>query len=95
MKEKKAEVKSANFEAAVNKKARFNFELLNFIEAGIVLMGSEVKSLREKKANLTDAFATIKNGEVYLQNFHISPYINKGYSDQPEVRPRKQLLKQN
>ncbi|MCC6275266.1 MAG: SsrA-binding protein SmpB, partial [Leptospiraceae bacterium] len=80
---------------AVNKKARFNFELLSFIEAGIVLIGSEVKSLREKKANLTDAFATIKNGEVYLQNFHITPYMNRGYSEQPEVRPRKLLLKQS
>ncbi|MBE7411692.1 MAG: SsrA-binding protein SmpB [Leptospiraceae bacterium] len=95
MKPKKTEEKTKNFEAAINKKARFNFELLSFVETGIVLNGSEVKSLREKKANLTDAFATIKNGEVFLQNFHITPYFNRGYSEQPEVRPRKLLLKRN
>lgn len=77
----------------VNKKARFNFELISFIEAGLVLSGSEVKSLREKKANLTDAFAKIKNGEVYLDSFSITPYKNGGYANHPEIRPRKLLLK--
>ncbi|TGK10011.1 SsrA-binding protein [Leptospira fletcheri] len=77
----------------VNKKARFNFELISFIEAGIVLSGSEVKSLREKKANLTDAFAKIKGGEVFLDSFSITPYKNGGYANHPEIRPRKLLLK--
>ncbi len=76
-----------------NKKARFEFELLEFYECGIVLSGSEVKSLREKKANLTDAFAKIKNSEVFLENFHITPYRNGGYANHPEVRARKLLLK--
>lgn len=76
-----------------NKKAKFNFELLEFLEAGIVLTGSEVKSLRDKKANLTDAFAKIRNGEVFLESFHITPYKNGGYANHPELRPRKLLLK--
>ncbi|MEM7183657.1 MAG: SsrA-binding protein [Spirochaetota bacterium] len=76
-----------------NKKAKFNFELLEFLETGIVLTGSEVKSLREKKANLTDAFAKIKKGEIFLESFHITPYKNGGYANHPELRPRKLLLK--
>ncbi|AOP34651.1 SsrA-binding protein [Leptospira sp. 201903070] len=76
----------------VNKKAKFNFELISFIEAGIVLTGSEVKSLREKKGNLTDAFAKIKNGEIFLENFSITPYKNGGYANHPEIRARKLLL---
>ncbi|MCB1159989.1 MAG: SsrA-binding protein [Leptospiraceae bacterium] len=77
---------------AVNKKAGFNFELLEFLEAGIVLTGSEVKSCREKKANLTDAFAKIKGGEIFLESFHITPYVNGGYANHPELRARKLLL---
>jgi SsrA-binding protein len=76
----------------VNKKAKFNYELIKFIEAGICLTGSEVKSLREKKANLTDSFAKIRKGEVYLYSFHITPYKNGGYANHPELRPRKLLL---
>lgn len=90
---KKKEKDSGTPQPLVNKKARFNFELIQFVEAGIVLSGSEVKSLREKKANLTDAFAKIKNGEVYLDSFSITPYKNGGYSNHPEIRPRKLLLK--
>lgn len=92
-KNKKQETQSPSpKEIAVNKKAKFNFELLEFLEAGIVLKGSEVKSLREKKCNLTDAFARIKRGEVFLENFNIVPYKNGGYANHPEIRPRKLLL---
>lgn len=84
--------KDSSPQPLVNKKAKFNFELISFIEAGIVLSGSEVKSLREKKANLTDAFAKIKNGEVYLDSFSITPYKNGGYTNHPDIRPRKLLL---
>ncbi|HMV80696.1 MAG TPA: SsrA-binding protein SmpB [Leptospiraceae bacterium] len=80
-------------EITTNKKAKFNFELLETVEAGIILTGSEVKSLREKKANLTDAFARIRNGEVFLENFHITPYKNGGYANHAEVRSRKLLFK--
>lgn len=76
----------------VNKKAKFNFELLEFMEAGIMLKGSEVKSLRGKKGNLTDGFAKVKKGEVFLENLHIPAYINGGYANHAEVRPRKLLL---
>ena len=62
MKTKEKEVTTGYKEIVVNKKARFDYELLEFLEVGIVLSGSEVKSLREKKANLTDAFAQVKNG---------------------------------
>ncbi|MCB1142931.1 MAG: SsrA-binding protein SmpB [Leptospiraceae bacterium] len=80
-------------EIVTNKKAKFDFELLEFMEAGIVLTGSEIKSLREKRANLTDAFAKIKKGEIFLEGFHITPYKDGGYANHPEVRPRKLLLK--
>lgn len=91
MKTKEKEKETGYKEIVVNKKARFDFELLEFLEVGIVLTGSEVKSLREKKANLTDAFAQVKNGELILQNFHITPYKNGGYANHVEVRPRKLL----
>lgn len=79
-------------EPLVNKKARFNFELGEQFEAGIVLTGPEVKSLREKKGNLTDSFAKVKNGEVFLENFQIPQYKNIGYADHKELRARKLLL---
>ncbi len=77
----------------INKKAKFNFELFETFEAGVVLTGSEVKSLRDKKGNLTDCFAKIRGGEVYLENFQIPPYKDGGYANHPEIRPRKLLLK--
>lgn len=89
---KKKEEKPKSQEALVNKKARFNFELGEMFEAGIVLTGPEVKSLRERKGNLTDSFAKVKGGEVFLENFQISKYRNRGYEDQVEIRPRKLLL---
>ncbi|GBF49509.1 SsrA-binding protein [Leptospira ryugenii] len=79
-------------DALINKKAKFNFELSEFFEAGIVLTGSEVKSLRDKKGNLTDCFAKVRNGEIFLENFQIPPYVNGGYANHPEIRPRKLLL---
>ncbi len=90
-KNKKQDIPNSK-EIAFNKKAKFNFELLETLEAGIALKGSEVKSLREKKCNLTDAFARIKKGEVFLENFNIVPYKNGGYANHPEIRPRKLLL---
>jgi SsrA-binding protein len=89
---KNKEEKPKSQEALVNKKARFNFELGEMFEAGVVLTGPEVKSLRERKGNLTDSFAKVKGGEVFLENFQISKYRNRGYEDQVEIRPRKLLL---
>jgi len=77
---------------ASNRKARFNYEILDTFEAGMVLRGSEVKSLREGQAQLKDSFADIRNGEVWLENAHISPYtFAEGGGHEPE-RARKLLL---
>jgi SsrA-binding protein len=75
-----------------NKRARFDFELESRFEAGMVLTGSEVKSLRSGKANLTDAYAKIENGELYLHKAHISPYPFAHYDNHDPERKRKLLL---
>ena len=77
---------------ARNKKARFNYELGERFEAGLVLTGSEVKSLRMGKANLTDSYAKLKNGEAWLVGCHISPYPYASYDNHQPERPRKLLL---
>jgi SsrA-binding protein len=76
-----------------NRRARYEYELLDRFEAGMQLHGSEVKSLRAGKANLQDAFASVNQGEVVLHNLHISPYTHGGYANHEPVRPRKLLLK--
>lgn len=75
-----------------NKKARFNFEILEQAEAGISLTGSEVKSLRAGKASLEEAFAIIRDGEVFLRDCNISPYPQAGYAQHKPTRERKLLL---
>jgi SsrA-binding protein len=77
---------------AKNKKARFNYELGDRYEAGMVLSGTEVKSLRLGKANLTDAYAKVKDGEVWLVSLHIGPYPYAYYDNHEPERPRKLLL---
>jgi len=74
-----------------NKKAWHNYEILEKIEAGIQLLGSEVKSLREGKSSLADSFARIDRGEVILYNMHISPYSHSSSRQEP-TRSRKLLL---
>jgi len=77
---------------ATNRKARYNYEILDTFEAGIVLRGSEVKSLRDAQVQLKDSYATIRGGEVWLENVHIAPYsFAEGGGHEPE-RPRKLLL---
>ncbi|HEU4563917.1 MAG TPA: SsrA-binding protein SmpB [Gemmatimonadaceae bacterium] len=77
---------------ARNKRARHDYHILETWEAGLVLTGTEVKSLREGKANLTDAFGIVKDGEVFLLNLHISPYEQGNrYNHEPD-RTRKLLL---
>jgi SsrA-binding protein len=75
-----------------NRKARFNYFILDKFEAGMVLVGTEVKSLRAGQGNLKDSYASIKNGEVYLYNMHISPYSFAARGNHDPVRPRKLLL---
>jgi len=75
-----------------NRKARHEFQILDTWEAGLVLQGTEVKSLRQGKANLQDAFAVFDRGELWLQNLHISPYdFGNRYNHDP-LRARKLLL---
>jgi SsrA-binding protein len=77
---------------AENKKAFFNYEILEKLEAGISLLGSEVKSIREGRVSLKESFADIKEGEVYLLNCHISPYEAANRFNHDPLRPRKLLL---
>lgn len=75
-----------------NKKAYYDYDIETTYEAGIVLKGTEIKSLREGKANLKDSYAIIKNGEVFLLNMHISPYEKGNIFNHEETRTRKLLL---
>jgi SsrA-binding protein len=77
---------------ARNKRARYDYHLLETFEAGLVLQGTEVKSLREGKANISDAYGIVKDGEAFLLNLHISPYERGGYSNHEPARTRKLLL---
>ena len=75
-----------------NRKARHEYSILDTWEAGLVLQGTEVKSLRDSKANLQDAFARIDNGEMWLYNLHISPYEMGNRNNHDPLRPRKLLM---
>lgn len=75
-----------------NKKARFDYEILEVFEAGIVLVGSEVKAIREKNIQLKDSYVSFNNGEAFLQNAHISPYMSSSYNNHTPERLRKLLL---
>ena len=75
----------------VNRKARFNYFLNELLEAGIVLKGSEIKSIREGKVNIADSYAIEKNGEIVLINSHIASYKQASYSDHRPMDERKLL----
>ena len=77
---------------ADNRKAFFDYHILDTFEAGIVLGGTEVKGIREGKANLRDSYARVESGEVWLYNVHINPYSHRGYADHDPKRKRKLLL---
>jgi SsrA-binding protein len=77
---------------AQNKKARHEYTIVDTYECGVVLMGTEVKSLREGRASLADAFATIDDGEVYLHNVHIPEYAFGSWTNHTPRRVRKLLL---
>jgi SsrA-binding protein len=77
---------------STNRKAYHNFKIEETYEAGVALSGTEVKALREGKANLNDAFARIKNGELFLVNAHISPYSCGNISNHEPKRDRKLLM---
>jgi SsrA-binding protein len=77
---------------AVNRKAYHDFHIQETFEAGMVLKGSEIKSIREGKVNLSDAYARPENGELWLYNSHIASYDAASYNTHEPVRPRKLLL---
>jgi SsrA-binding protein len=77
---------------AYNKKARHNIDIEDEYEAGIVLKGTEVKSVRAGKISLKEAFAKIKNNEVFVYNLHIAPYTHAYFDNHDPMRPRKLLL---
>jgi SsrA-binding protein len=79
----------------LNRKARYDYEILEKYEAGIVLTGTEIKSIRKGNANLKDSYAIIKNKEVYLINMFISEYKEGNIFNHEETRTRKLLLHKN
>src|SRR5438270_5512964 len=83
---------SGQRDAAVNRIASHNYFLLEKIEAGVVLTGTEVKSIRAGRANLKDAYGLVKNNELCLLNAHINPYEHGSYSNHEALRTRKLLV---
>jgi SsrA-binding protein len=77
---------------ADNRKAFHDFHILETFEAGIALLGTEVKGIREGRANLRDSYARVEQGEVWLYNVHINPYSHRGYVDHDPKRRRRLLL---
>ena len=88
----KATEESDKQSVARNKSARHEYHILETWEAGLVLSGTEVKALREGKANIGDAYGIVQGGEVFLLNAHISPYERGGYVNHEPTRSRKLLL---
>ena len=88
----KQKVKSGLKIICNNRKAKFNYFFNEFFEAGIVLQGSEVKSLRDGKANISEAYATDESGEIFLLNSHIPSYKESSYNNHDPKRNRKLLL---
>ena len=88
----KTERERAQVNIAENRKAFHDFHLIETFEAGIALLGTEVKAIREGRVNLRDSFARVEDGEVYLYNVNISPYSHRGYADHEPLRRRKLLL---
>lgn len=83
---------SQNKTLAENRKARHDYFIEEAMEAGIELVGTEVKSIRAGKANLKDSYADIRNGEIYVYNLHISPYEKGNIFNRDPLRPRRLLL---
>ena len=77
---------------ADNRKAFHDYFILETFEAGMALLGTEVKAIREGRVNLRDSYGRVEDGEVWVFNIHISPYTHRGYADHDPVRRRKLLL---
>ncbi len=92
MAKRRGKRKAAPGDIATNRQARFRYNLLETWECGIVLQGSEVKSLRNGNVQLKDAYATVRDGEVWLHNAHIAPYPAASRENHEPERPRKLLM---
>jgi SsrA-binding protein len=88
----KSEREQAQSNVAENRKAFHDFHILETFEAGVALVGTEVKAIREGRVNLRDSFARLEDGEVFLYNVNISPYSHRGYAEHEPLRRRKLLL---
>lgn len=86
--EEKQEIKNI----VTNRKARHNYEITSSVEAGLVLRGSEVKSLRQGKSSLSDSYATVKKGEIWVVGMHIAQYKEATFENHDPLRERKLLL---
>jgi SsrA-binding protein len=88
----KTERELAQANVAENRKAYHDYHLIETFEAGVALLGTEVKAIREGRVNLRDSFARVEDGEVFLYNVNISPYSHRGYATHEPLRRRKLLL---
>jgi len=77
---------------ATNRKARYNYEILETVEAGLVLTGTEIKAVRERRVNLSDAYCRPDNGELWMVNAHIAQFSSGNINNHDPTRPRKLLL---
>ena len=91
----KTEREQAQKNIAENRKAFHDYHIVETFEAGVALVGTEVKAIREGSANLRDSFARVEGGEVWVYNLHISPYSHRGYADHEPTRRRKLLLRRH
>jgi SsrA-binding protein len=88
----KSEREQAQKSIAENRKAFHDYHILETFEAGVALLGTEVKAIREGNVNLRDSYASVDGGEVWIHNVHINPYSHRGYADHEPTRKRKLLL---
>ena len=77
---------------AENRKANHDYHIFETFEAGMALVGTEVKAIREGRVNLRDSYGRVEGSEVFVHNIHISPYSHRGYADHDPLRKRKLLL---
>ena len=90
--QEKSERELAQANVAENRKAFHDYHIIETFEAGVALLGTEVKAIREGRVNLRDSFASVEGGEIFLYNVNISPYSHRGYADHEPLRRRKLLL---
>jgi SsrA-binding protein len=88
----KSEREQAQKSVAENRKAFHDYHIVETFEAGVALLGTEVKAIREGNVNLRDSFARVEGAEVWIYNVHINPYSHRGYADHEPTRKRKLLL---